>query len=300
MKSDSHSYAVGDFAVTCIKEKLLSGFTPHRLYPDWNKYIGRERERPMDPVCWDETGRHLVLSTHSWLVRGPKYTLLVDTGIGNHKTRRWPFFDQLNEPFLQRLDAAGVHPENVDYVLLTHLHTDHVGWNTQLVDGRWIPTFPNARYVFSKAEHEYFSGPGGKDRPNYALYEDSVLPVIDAGQAEMIDAGGGEFLEGIVFHSTPGHSIDHFSIGIESRGNHALFAGDVMHLPVQVDYPDLSSAFSANPECGRRSRLWALRYAADHEAIVFSSHFPGTSTGQIERLGEHFAWKFASPTRPTL
>jgi len=196
MKSDSQSYAVGDFAVTCIKEKLLSGFTPHRLYPDWNKYIGRENERPMDPVCWDETGRHLILSTHSWLVRGPKYTLLVE-------------------------------------VLLTHLHMDHVGWNTQLLDGRWIPTFPNARYVFSRAEHEYFAGPGGKDRPNYALYEDSVLPVIGAGQAEMIDAGGGEFLEGIVFHSTPGHSVDHFSIGLESRGNHALFAGDVMHLPVQ-------------------------------------------------------------------
>jgi glyoxylase-like metal-dependent hydrolase (beta-lactamase superfamily II) len=109
----------------------------------------------------------------------------------------------------------------------------------------------------------------------------------------MIDARGGEFLEGIVFHSTPGHSIDHFSIGIESRGNHALFAGDVMHLPVQIDYPDLSSTFSANPERGRLSRLWALRYAADRKAIVFSSHFPGTSAGRIERLGENFTWKFA-------
>src|ERR1700751_2754863 len=217
MKNDSHSYAVGDFAVTCIKEKLLSGFTPQRLYPDWNKYIVGERERPMDPACWDETGQKLVLSTHSWLVTAPKYTLLIDTGIGNQKTRRLPVFDHLNEPFLERLAAAGVRPEDVDYVLLTHLHMDHVGWNTQLIDGRWIPTFPNARYVFSRAEDEYFSGPGGKDRTNYALYEDSVSPVIDAGQAEMINAGGGEFLEGIVFHSTPGHSIDHFSVSIESQ-----------------------------------------------------------------------------------
>jgi glyoxylase-like metal-dependent hydrolase (beta-lactamase superfamily II) len=292
MNNDPQSYAVGDMVVTRIEEKLLSGFTPHRLYPDWNKYIVEERDgRPMDPVCWDETGQHVILSVHSWLVRAPTYTALIDAGIGNDKTRTLPVFDHLNEPFLERLAAAGARPEDVDYVLLTHLHTDHVGWNTRLIDGRWIPTFPNARYVFSRAEDEYFSGSGGIDRPNYALYEDSVRPIIDAGQAEMIDAGS-EFLDRIVFHSTPGDSIDHFSISIESRGNQALFAGDVMHLPVQVDYPDLSSAFSANPELGRLSRRWALQCAADRQAVVFSSHFPGTSAGRVERLGERFVWRF--------
>ena len=165
MKNDSHSYAVGDITVTCIKEKLLSDFTPQRLYPDWNKYIVEERERPMDPACWDETGRNLIMSTHSWLVRTPKYTLLIDTGIGNQKTRRLPIFDHLNEPFLERLAGAGVRPEDVDYVLLTHLHMDHVGWNTQLIDGRWIPTFPNARYVFPKPKTNTFLAPEGKIAP---------------------------------------------------------------------------------------------------------------------------------------
>jgi glyoxylase-like metal-dependent hydrolase (beta-lactamase superfamily II) len=292
MKHDSQIYAVGDFVITRVTEKLISDFTPQRLYPDWNKHVVVGSVRPMDPVCWDEAGQHMILSTHSWLIRSPYHTILIDTGIGNDKTRKLPAFNHLREPFLERLATAGARAEDVDYVLLTHLHTDHVGWNTRWLDGHWVPTFPKARYVFSKIEDEYFSGPGGKERANYSLYEDSVRPIIEAGQAEMIHAGGGEFLEGIVFHSTPGHSVDHFSISIASGRKQALFAGDVMHLPVQVDYPELSSVFSANPERGRFSRLWTLEYSADHEAVVFSSHFPGTSAGRVERRGEQFRWRF--------
>ena len=278
--------------MTRIPEKIIKGFAPEKLYPEWQKQVADRHEDETPGVCWDDQRKTLVLHTHSWLVQTGNHTVLIDAGIGNDKTRTSPMFDHLHEPYLQHSAAAGCQPADVDYVLLTHLHLDHVGWNTRLVDGRWVPTFPNAKYVFSRAEDEQFSGPGGRARPNYELYEDSVLPVIEAGQAEMPEPGGGEFIDGFFFHPTPGHSMDHLSISLTSRGETAFFAGDVMHLPIQVAVPGLSSMFSADPARGETARRWALEYAAEHRATVFTSHFPGSSLGQIICQRDHFQWQF--------
>ena len=132
------------------------------------------------------------------------------------------------------------------------------------------------------------AGPGGRERPNYEFYEDSVLPVIKAGQAQMLAPGGGGFIDGFVFHPTPGHSVDHLSISLTSRGETAFFAGDVMRLPIQVAVPGLSSMFSADPTRGEVSRRWVLEYAAEHRAIVFTAHFPGSSLGRIIRQRDCF------------
>ncbi|MET1026134.1 MAG: MBL fold metallo-hydrolase [Dongiaceae bacterium] len=173
---------------------------------------------------------------------------------GNDKERPYAsYFDHLQTPFLERLRALGVEPEDVDYVLHTHLHVDHVGWNTLLQGGEWVPTFPNARYIFSRAEYDYFTDPKNhteRSRTSFMVQRDSVDPVIEAGLAQMIEIDGSEPIEGFAFHPTPGHTIDHASISFHSQGEVALFAGDVLHHPLQVSAPIWSR--SSMPSSNRR------------------------------------------------
>jgi len=244
-------------------------------------------------------------------VRTPRHTVLIDTATGNDKPRPYaPMLDQLQEPYLARLAAAGVRPGEVDTVLLTHLHADHVGWNTRLLDGRWVPTFPNARHVFSRVEQAYNEALAdgrpleGEARPSLALgpvagtpspgvYDDSVRPVIEAGLADMIEIDGQEAIDGFSFLRTPGHSIDHASIRLVSQGEEALFIGDVMHHPLQVYETGLTSCFCEFPQAGLVSRLWALEQAAERGATVFTTHFAESSAGRVSRKGGRFSWTFA-------
>ena len=290
------SHRVGDATVTRIPELCLRNFKTTDLIPRWDAAIADRHVGWMVPGCLDATRRHVVISTHGWLVQTPGHTVIVDTAVGNGKTRAMAEFDHLQELWLERLAAAGTKPEAVDYVLMTHLHSDHTGWNTRLVDGRWVPTFPNARYVMSRAEQERLAkltDSNGPNAPKTAFYADSVRPVIEAGQASFIEAVGGEPLEGFTYHPTAGHSTDHMSIGLRSGDGYGLFAGDVMHHPIQVHQPEWSSVFSEDEERGRASREWALNHMADTEALVFSSHFPASSAGRVTRGAIGFEWTFA-------
>ena len=152
--------------------------------------------------------------------------------------------------------------------------------------------FPKHSMCFQKWKRRFFSGLGGPERPNYAAYEDSVQAIIESGQAVLINGGGGEFMDGFFFRPTPGHSPDHLSISLSSQGENALFAGDIIHLPIQIDYPELSSCFGADPERGRLSRLWALEYTVANNALFFSSHCPGSSAGRVKRNSGQFQWCF--------
>ena len=289
-------YRVGDATVTRIPELLLRSFKTTDLIPDWQPSIADRFDGSMVPDCLDEAHAHAVVSTHSWLVRTPRHTILVDTAVGNDKPRPMAAFDHLHEPFLENLAAAGVAPEDVDHVLLTHLHTDHVGWNTRLVDGRWQPTFPNARILLPQPDLDRMKAlvaKEGEASPKAAFYFDSVLPVLEAGRAKMIGPDGGPALDGFVYHPTPGHCSGHMSIGLSSEGEYGFFPGDVMHHPIQVAWPDWSSVFSEDHARGRASRLWALDHMADTGALVFTSHFPGSGAGRVARVDGGYAWTFA-------
>jgi glyoxylase-like metal-dependent hydrolase (beta-lactamase superfamily II) len=198
----------------------------------------------------------------------------------------------------------------VDLVLHTHLHADHVGWNTSKVDGGWVPTFPNARHIFSGRECAYLAALSASDGSDAAIraeaklgrmthlplskvYEDSVRPVIDAGLAREIVVDGTEVVEGFSFFPSPGHSIDHACIRFSSRGEYALFWGDVMHHPLQFMKPDWNSVFCEFPDAALKSRRWAMNHAAETDALVFTTHFAESSAGRVSREGDRFAWHFA-------
>lgn len=291
-----HRFQIGQATVTRISEFSLSNFTPTMLLPDWNSKVLTELPDEMISQIMDAAQAHLLLSVHSWLVCDCDRTILIDTGAGNGKARPdAPYFNHLDTPYLERLRAAGCEPEDINYVLLTHLHVDHVGWNTQWKKGRWVPTFPNARYIFARAEYDYFTDPqnlSDRNRTSFAVQKDSVDPVIEAGLADLIEIDGSELIPGFTFYPTPGHSIAHASIILHSGGETALFTGDVMHHPVQVFRPEWNSVFDAFPEAAQRSRAWALAFAVAHQATVFSSHFPASSAGSVERDESGFSWTF--------
>lgn len=291
MTKQPNSYRVGDIAVTRVTECVID-FVPSRLFPNWDERALAGPEDRLAPNAPNRFSERLVASVHTWILKTLQHTILVDTGIGNGKTRSSAYFDHLDTPYLDRLAAAGVAPEQVDYVLLTHLHTDHVGWNTTLADGRWKPTFPNATYFVPRLGHKYFSSPEGRAKPNYDMYEDSVLPVIEAGRAKLIGPEGGEVLPGIVYVPTPGHSVDHMSIVLSSSHQEGLIAGDLMHNPVQVYRPDWSSIFCAAPEEATQSRMLMIEYCANRRCLYFSSHFAETSVGRITRTDDGYEWRF--------
>jgi glyoxylase-like metal-dependent hydrolase (beta-lactamase superfamily II) len=289
------TFRIGEATVTRIPELALSKVTPAALFPgaDPAELALALKRQPADIVSADG---HIAINVHSWLVRDKGRTILIDTGAGNGKDRPGSkMFDRLNTDYLDRLKAAGATPDDVDYVLLTHLHVDHVGWNTRLVDGRWTPLFRNARYVFVGAEHKYFTDPqnlNDNTRTSFQVQRDSVDPVVDAGQADMIAADGSEAIDGFAFHSTPGHTPNHASISFRSGAATALFCGDVMHHVLQAVRPDWNSAYDAAADDSRTARRWALRYGAETGATVFTAHFPKSAAGKVAKTAEGFSWSF--------
>ena len=212
------TYRIGRAVVTKVHESSLA-FPAAKLLPDREAQGGDSRDGP------------LTLNVHSWLVRVDGMTVLVDAGIGNGKRRAVAAFDGLDTPWLARLAAAGARPEDVTHVLLTHLHTDHVGWNTVPGPGGWVPTFPNAVTVMPLTGYRFFTSPQGRARPNHDMFADSVVPIVEAGRVRFVGPDEAEPVPGFTFIPTPGHSIDHMSILLRSEDREALFAGDVLHHP---------------------------------------------------------------------
>ena len=283
---------LGDTRIQRVEEQFGVGFLPDFLFPDWDPAVLEEHRAWMIPACFDEGQGRFIASVHSWLIDTGKLRILIDTCGGNDKERPMlERFHRKNHPYLANLQAAGVEPEQIDYVLCTHLHADHCGWNTRLVDGRWVPTFPNARYVFSAAERDFWSGTAGQGGFNANVYEDSVLPILEAGLAEVID---GEHAVGdhLHFHPTPGHSAGHMAIRLLAGGQEAVFSGDIMHQPIQIYRPEWNSRFCEHAADARAARRWLLEHCADRNALLLPAHFAGSFAGHVSRRGDQFDWQF--------
>ncbi|XBS70137.1 MBL fold metallo-hydrolase [Acerihabitans sp. KWT182] len=286
--SEHNAYRLGNATIRPVVETQFS-LAFSTLYPDAVEEIDEAIGRRILPVDFT-AAQQIALSVHSWLIDMGGLKILIDTGIGNHKPR--PFsalFHQLDNPFLQRLAAVGAAPEEIDFVLMTHLHTDHVGWNTRLSDGEWRPTFPKARYVLPRTDLEFFFTPAGEKRR--MLFDDSILPVICSNQADIMAAEGGEVLPGIAYHPAPGHSAGHMMISLHADGHEAIFAGDALHSPLQVSRPEWSSTFCLDAQTATATRLALLARAADSGALVLPAHFTGASAGHVIRKEGGYAWR---------
>ncbi|MDB5573474.1 MAG: Betalactamaselike [Tardiphaga sp.] len=226
----------------------------------------------------------LKMSIHSLIVETPTQRIMVDTGLGNDKTGRGvPTWNNRATPFMETMTAAGYPPESIDVVLCTHLHVDHVGWNTKLVNGGWVPTFPNARYVFGRGEYEHWRDQSGTPE-QAAVFDDSVKPIVAAGRADLV-ASDHRLCDEITLIPTPGHSPGHVSVLITSDGRDALLTGDVAHHPIQMAHLDWSSTADSDPAQSARTRQDLFSRFADTPTLVIGGHF---SAGHLKREGAAF------------
>lgn len=277
-------WAIGDVTVTKIVELEMTGGSRFLL--------PQATREAIQPIAWlrphfaDEDGR-LRMSIHSFIVETPDRRIIVDTCLGNGKqNRRIPHWNDRNGPFLADLAAAGFPPDSIDTVLCTHLHVDHVGWNTMKVDGRWVATFPQARYLMGRAEHEHWRTV--QDRPDMRhIMADSVSPIVEAGLATMVETDHRLCAE-ISLVPTVGHTPGHVSVMIESKGEQALITGDFMHHPCQIARPDWSTTADSDPAQGIKTRRIMFQRLADAPVLVIGTHFAGATAGRIVSDGDAY------------
>ena len=230
----------------------------------------------------------VIAAIHCFVIESAGRTIVVDTCVGNDKPREVKAWHMRQGRFLEDLAEAGFPRERVDTVLCTHLHVDHVGWNTMLAEGKWVPTFPNARYLLGKKEWAHWSNePEGPDRE---VRNDSVRPILEAGLADLV-ATDHRITQEVCLEPTPGHTPGHVSVRISSQGEEAVITGDLMHHPVQCAHPLWASRFDADPDAARRTRRAFLERHAGRAVLVLGTHFATPTAGRIVRAGGEFRFE---------
>ena len=229
------------------------------------------------------------MNFQAFVVSSKGRRIMVDTCIGNDRKREFDVFCNLQGTFLQDLADAGYPPDSIDTVICTHLHLDHCGWNTHKVEGEWVPSFPNARYLFGKREWAYWEAAAAAGRPHMEHVQDAIRPIIDAGLADFIDPDH-VLTDEVRLVPTPGHTPGHVSVQISSGGQNAVITGDVVHHPVQLAEPDWVNNFDMDIESGAKTRRAFFDSCVHRDDLVIASHFFEPTAGRIVRDGE--AWRF--------
>ena len=279
MKEPLLRWQVGDVRITRIVETLLPT-SPRFMFG-----VSKEEVRQIDwlrPHFIDDKGL-LTLSIHALVIESRDQRLLVDTCVGNDKTRTLPDWHQRQGPFLQDLASLGFPRETINTVMCTHLHVDHVGWNTMWVESRWIPTFPNANYLFAREEWAYWSH-ADEDQLGPVM-DDSVRPIIDAGLAELVEMTH-QVTDEVWLEPTPGHTPGHVSVRIQSQGEEAVITGDMTHHPCQFAHPDWAASVDVDPQQSTETRTKFYAHYADRPVLVIGTHFATPTAGHIRRDGD--------------
>ncbi len=282
-------WKVGDTTITKITEIMYPEFP--ELIPDATPEVVKKVQW-LFPHFVTPVGK-LSISIHSLVVDTPGAKLVVDTCIGNGRNRE-PFsiMSNLATAYLEDMISAGYHPDSINYVLCTHLHLDHVGWNTRLVNGKWVPTFPKASYLMDKKDIALYGAIDEHNKDAFMqmqrrTFADSVQPVFDAGLAKPVE-GPAEVCDGVRLVPTPGHTPGHFSVLIESKGEKALITGDFMHHPIQFHDPELSISADADNDAAIATRRRVFAEYADTPTLIIGTHFAGPTAGKLVRDGDGY------------
>ncbi|MEU5023639.1 MBL fold metallo-hydrolase [Streptomyces milbemycinicus] len=279
-------WSLGGTVVRRIDEIVLPPQTGPWLLPEATSAV-------IDEAAWlrpdfADAGT-LLLASHTFAVEAGGLRILVDTGIGNGKARANPAWNGLDTDYLQRLTDAGFPPDSVDLVITTHLHTDHVGWNTHLVDGDWKPTFRHARYLTGRTEWDYWAT-AEMDEARRQMFRDSVDPVRDSGQCDPLDVPdqGREVADGVRLVPAPGHTPGQVVVEVRGTDRTALITGDSIHHPVQLSHPHLTSRVDTDAQQAVRTRTHLLNTLADTDTLLLGAHFPQPTAGTVRSDGGRF------------
>ena len=283
----SLKFAAGDLTIHRIVEEEGKFLPAQDMLPELTPELLAENRAWMKAARALDDSDTLILAFQSYVVKTPHHTILIDSCIGNDKPRARPVWNmKTDDTYMRALDAAGMSVDDIDIVMCTHLHTDHVGWNTRRDNDRWVPTFPNARYLFAQREYDYWVAQNAKaEVPPFA---DSVLPVVEAKRADIVmdDFAIGDHVRLV---PTPGHTPGHVAIALGKGKDDAVFAGDLIHSPLQLAYPELSPKFDVDPAQAAVTRRTFLERYGDTATVCCTAHFPSPSAGRIKRKGNGFS-----------
>ncbi len=285
--ADRLCWRIGDVTVTRIVESTFEGleaFLPEATPDAVRQYDWLRPFLTPDGV--------LKFSIHALVIETPSRRMIVDTCVGNEKPRDvFPIWHMLQTGFLDDLEKAGFARGSIDTVLCTHLHLDHVGWNTMLVDGAWVPTFPNARYLIEASEFAFLDTEGadaGQEQwardMNAAVMADSIRPVVAAGLVDLVSSDH-VICDEVRLVPTPGHTPGHVSIRIDSAGESALITGDFIHHPCQLAHPEWSLTSDVDPARSVETRRAVFSGLAGTPTLVIGTHWPDPTAGRVGREG---------------
>ena len=282
---------LGEMRLDVLTEQNQPGSDAFWLFPN---LTGEELETyraRLEPLALEPGGTRLILPKKSYIVRKAGRVILIDTCLGNHKNLpAWPEWHMKDDSvYMDELARVGLTVEDVDFVMCTHLHIDHVGWNTKREDGRWVPTFPNATYIFSKQEFDHWNAVWQEEERHY--FGESVLPVLEHGQERLV-ANDYEVIDGVKLIPTPGHTPDHCAVQVNSKAHEVIVTGDMIHSPLQMWLPHLDDRADWDTAMARRTREAFMDRYADTDTIVAPIHFPEPSFGRFVRDGDRYDFNY--------
>lgn len=285
---------VGTIRIDRVVESEEPILDPLQMFPEASERDIDAQLSWLAPRFYDPTSKLLVIPIQGFVVRASGRTIVVDTCVGDCKERARPMFNRQQRDWVGRLRSIGVAPESVDYVVLTHFHVDHVGWNTRLQDGRWVPTFANARYLMTSEEWDYWRSPEGQcsmERTGDYI-ADSVLPIVEAGRTDFVPMDH-EVVQGVRFVPAAGHTPGFVCVDVTASGERLVLASDLLHSPLQCSFPEWQMRYCADPARSAATRMRFLSEWAKSRTLILPTHFPSPSAGYVEQHNGSFRFQYS-------